>query len=423
MKQKVLLINADELVTCRGHAPKSGQAMNDLGIIKNGGVAIENGLITHVGETSDLLGLIDKARYEVIDCVGRCVMPGFIDAHTHLVFGGYRAEEFSWRLAGASYMEIMEKGGGIVNTVHATQKASREELKQLAFEHLNSMLAQGVTTVEAKSGYGLDLITEIKQLEVASELNRDHPIEVVSTFMGAHAIPPGYKGRADAFIDFMIGDVLPVVAERKLAEFCDVFCEKGVFSIEQSRRLLQAARKYGLKAKVHADEIVPLGGAELAAEVGAVSADHLLHASDGGIDLLAAKEVVAVLLPATAFCLKEPYARGRYMIDRGLAVALATDFNPGSCFTASIPLIFALAVLYMGLSPAEAITALTCNAAAAVCRTDSIGSIEPGKQGDIIILKYPSHLFIPYHVGMNTIERVIKKGQLVWEKNSSCQGA
>lgn len=416
MKNRLLLINISELVTCRGQGPKAGQAMNDLGIITNGALAVENGLITHVGGTAELLAALSLPEYQVIDCLGKCVMPGFIDSHTHLVFGGYRAEEFSWRLGGATYMEIMDKGGGIVNTVRATQNASKDELKRLALERLDSMLALGVTTVEAKSGYGLDLETEMKQLEVSAELNSEHPVEIVSTFMGAHAVPPGYKGRSDEFIEFIISQVLPLVTERKLAEFCDVFCEQGVFSIEQSRRLLTAAKRLGLGIKLHADEIVQLGGAELAAELEAVSADHLLHASDAGIDRLAAEKVVAVLLPATAFSLKEPYARGRYMVDRGVAVALATDLNPGSCFTESIPLVFALAVLYMGLTPAEAITALTINAAAAIRRADRIGSLEPGKQGDIIILKYPSHLFIPYHIGMNTVETVIKKGSIVWQK-------
>lgn len=416
MKNKILLINASELVTCRGQGPKAGQTMNDLGIITNGAIAVENGLITHVGDTAELLAGLSLPEYQVIDCSGKCVMPGFIDSHTHLVFGGYRAEEFSWRLGGATYMEIMDKGGGIVNTVRATQNASKDELKRLALERLDSMLALGVTTVEAKSGYGLDLETEMKQLEVSAGLNSEHPVEVVSTFMGAHAVPPGYKGRSDEFIEFIISQVLPLVAERKLAEFCDVFCEQGVFSIEQSRRLLTAAKRLGLGIKLHADEIVRLGGAELAAELEAVSADHLLHASDLGIDRLAAAKVVAVLLPATAFSLKEPYARGRYMIDKGVAVALATDLNPGSCFTGSIPLVFALAVLYMGLTPAEAITALTINAAAAIRRADRIGSLEPGKQADIIILKYPSHLFIPYHIGMNTVETVMKNGSFVWPK-------
>jgi imidazolonepropionase len=281
---------------------------------------------------------------------------------------------------------------------------------------LDSMLAFGVTTVEAKSGYGLDRATEITQLEVMADLNRLHPLDVVPTFMGAHAVLPEFKGREDAYIDFVLAEVVPEVASRKLAVFCDVFCEKNVFSVAQSRRLLTSAATSGLKAKLHADEIVQLGGAELAAEIGAVSADHLLHVSDDGVRAMAGAGVVATLLPATAFSLREPYARGRFMIDAGCAVALATDFNPGSCFCESIPLIAALAALYMNLTPEEIVTALTINGAAALGRADSIGSLDPGKQGDVIILEHASHRFIPYHIGVSTVEKVIKRGTIVFDK-------
>lgn len=413
MGETLLIKNAAELVTCTGKGPKAGAAMSDLGIIADGAVLVENGIITKVGRTSELAA--DKAS-QVIDAAGKCVMPGFIDSHTHFVFGGYRAEEFSWRLRGDTYMQIMERGGGIANTVRATQSASKEQLKDLAKHRLNAMLAMGITTVEGKSGYGLDLDTELKQLEVMAELKQEQPVDIVTTYMGAHAVPPEYKGRSSEFIDFILEQVLPIVADRKLAAFCDVFCEKGVFSVEDSRRLLLAANKLGLKSKIHADEIVQIGGAELAAELSAVSADHLLQASDEGIAQMAKKQVVATLLPATAFSLKESYARGRDMIDRGVPVALATDFNPGSCFTQSIPLVIALAALYMKMSPAEIITALTINAAAAVDRADTIGSLEPGKQADIIILEHPSHLFLPYNVGMNIVETVIKKGKVVISK-------
>jgi len=250
-------------------------------------------------------------------------------------------------------------------------------------------------------------------------LNHVHPIEVVSTFLGAHAVPKKYKDREDEYIDYMIHMVIPKVTDRKLAEFCDIFCEKSVFSVEQSKRLLLHALNVGLKIKIHADEMVQLGGAELAAELGAVSADHLLHASESGIKVLADAGVVATLLPGTAFSLKEPYARGRYMIDQNCAVALATDFNPGSCFSESIPLIFALATIYMNLSIEEAITALTINGAAAIDRADTIGSIDVGKLGDVIILEYPSYQYIPYHIGVSTVEKVIKNGELVFDKESS----
>lgn len=385
-------------------------------MIPDGAVVVREGVIRAVGRTTEVLAGIDPGAFTIIDAADRTVLPGFVDSHTHFVFGGYRAEEFSWRLRGDSYMEIMQRGGGIVSTVVATRSASTEELVGLGRKRLDSMLSFGVTTVEGKSGYGLDLGTEIKQLEAMVELESLHPVEVVRTFLGAHAVPPEYRGRGDAFIDFLSGEVLPVVAERQLAEFCDVFCEKDVFSLEQSRRLLGRAREAGLRIKVHADEIVPFGGAELAAELGAVSADHLLQASDAGIRRLAEAGVVCTLLPGTAFSLKEPYARSRFMIDSGCAVALASDFNPGSCFSESIPLIIALATLYMGMSPEETITALTLNGAAAVGRADRIGSIEVGKQGDLVIHEFPSYRFIPYHLGVSTVEKVIKKGMLVYDK-------
>ncbi len=420
MNGNMIIRNASELVTCSGFAAKKGQQMADLNIVRDGAVLVREGNIALVGTTERVMAEIaaageDMEGLDIVDATGKAVLPGFVDSHTHLVFGGYRAEEFSWRLRGDSYMEIMQRGGGIRNTVEATREASAEELFHLGVRRLDSMLAFGVTTVEGKSGYGLDRDTEIKQLEVMARLDAAHYVDVVPTFLGAHAVPEAYKGREDDFIDWLIEAVLPEVAERNLAEFCDVFCERNVFSVDQSRRLLRGARLAGLKAKLHADEIVQLGGAELAAEIGAVSADHLLQASDDGIRRMAGEGVVATLLPGTAFSLKAPYARGRFMIDSGCAVALATDFNPGSCFTESIPLVFALASLYMGLTPAEAVTALTINGAAAVDRADRIGSIDPGKQGDLVVLEHPSHLFLPYHIGVSTVEKVIKSGNLVFD--------
>ncbi|MEO4744507.1 imidazolonepropionase, partial [Bacteroides uniformis] len=276
------------------------------------------------------------------------------------------------------------------------------------------MSAMGVTTVEGKSGYGLDKETELLQLRVMRSLNNDEHkrVDVVSTFLGAHAVPAEYNGQTDEYVDYIIREVMPVVVHNNLAEFCDVFCEQGVFSIEQSRRLLLAAKEMGLVLKLHADEIVPLGGAGLAAELSAVSADHLLHASDADIRAMADKGVVATLLPLTAFALKEPYARGREMIDAGCAVALATDLNPGSCFSGSIPLTFALACIYMKMSIEEAITALTLNGAAALNRADSIGSIEVGKKGDFVVLNTDNYHFLPYYVGMNCVNTTIKGGVL-----------
>ena len=420
MRKNLIIKNAAQLVTCSGFKAKQGKEMSNLHVIEDGALVIENGTIRSVGKTNDILrGFNEKetdiCEFNVIDAAGKAVLPGFVDSHTHFVFAGYRAEEFSWRLRGDSYMDILEKGGGILSSVKATRAATKETLIKTGVQRLNSMLSFGVTTVEGKSGYGLDLKTEIKQLEVMKELNRRHPIDVISTFLGAHALPEEYKGRADAFIDDIIDNVLPVVVDNNLAEFCDVFCEKNVFSIDQSRRLLLKAKENGLSIKIHADEIERLGGAELAAEIGAVSADHLLQASDKGIHSIAKAGVVATLLPGTAFCLKEPYAKGRYMIDNNCAVALASDLNPGSCFSESISLIVALATLYMNIDIEEAITALTINGAAALGRADTIGSLDIGKYGDVIILKYPSYQFIPYHVGISTVEKVIKRGELVFD--------
>jgi imidazolonepropionase len=421
MNGNLIIKNAAELVTCSGFKSKKGKEMAALQIISDGAVVIKEGTIAAVGKTKDIVKQyekpgVDLSAFDKIDARDKAVLPGFVDSHTHFVFGGYRADEFSWRLRGDSYMEIMQRGGGIVNTVKATRKASKEELLQSGIKRLDSMLSFGVTTAEGKSGYGLDRETEIKQLEVMAYLDQVHYVDVVPTFLGAHAVPQEYKGKEESFIDFMANEVMVEVAERRLAEFCDIFCEKKVFSVEQSRRLLVRAKDLGLKIKLHADEIVQLGGAELAAELGAVSADHLLQASERGITDLAKASVVATLLPATAFSLREPYAPGRKMIDLNCAVALATDFNPGSCFTESIPLVFALATLYMNISPEEAVTALTLNSAAALNRADKIGSIDAGKNGDLVILEFPSFKYIPYHIGVSSVEKVIKKGNLVFDK-------
>jgi len=416
MKGNLLVKNATQVVTCHGFKAKRGKEMNDLHVIEDGSVVIEKGLIRAVGKTHDILKGFDENGFDVIDAAGKAVLPGFVDSHTHFVFGGYRAEEFSWRLRGDDYMAIMERGGGILSTVHATRQASLDELIQSGRRRLDSMLSFGVTTVEGKSGYGLDRDTEIRQLEAMEALDRDHPLDIARTFLGAHAVLKEYKGREDVFIDFLIQVVMPEVRERNLAEFCDIFCEKNVFSVEQSGRLLRKAREMGFKIKLHADEIVTLGGAELAAELGAVSADHLLQASDKGIRDLAEKGVVAALLPGTAFSLKEPYARGRAMIDQDCAVALATDLNPGSCFTESVPLLFALATLYMGITTEEAVTALTINGAAALDRADSIGSIDVGKKGDLVVIEFPSYKYIPYHIGVSTVEKVVKEGALVFDR-------
>lgn len=410
--EKILIRNASQVVTCSGFEAKKGAAMSDVGVIEDGAVAVSGGLITHVGPTEEVMKQIDASEYLEVDASGRALLPGFVDSHTHFVFGGYREEEFSWRMKGDSYMSIMERGGGIVNTMNATRQASYDDLFGDAYDRLDMMMDMGVTTVEGKSGYGLDLATELIQLRIMKELNDEHPLDVVSTFLGAHAVPPEFAGRTDAYVDYIIEEVLPHIREEHSVTFCDVFCEQGVFSIEQSERLLNAARTHRFKLKLHADEIVSFGGAELAARLKAVSADHLLHISDNGIKRLARSGTIATLLPLTAFSLNEPYAPGRQMIDAGCAVALASDLNPGSCFSCSIPLLFALACIQMKLSPEEALTALTINGAAALGRAKKIGSIDVGKKADMILLKFPSYKFLPYHVGMNLVDTVIKDGVL-----------
>ena len=411
MTENLIVFNA-RLVTPVGFTAKKGKEMGELLVMDNATVEVTDGIITYVGPNRGEERDGYYQRYWHYNARGRCLLPGFVDSHTHLVFGGERAEEFSWRLQGESYMSIMQRGGGIVNTVKATRTTNFIQLRAKAEDFLKRMSLMGVTTVEGKSGYGLNRETELLQLKVLHSLGNDEHrrVDIVPTFLGAHAVPEEYKGRTDEYVDFLIRDVMPTVKEHGLAEFCDVFCEEGVFSIEQSRRLLQAARDMGFSLKLHADEIVSLGGAELAAELGAVSADHLLHASDTGIRAMAEQGVVATLLPLTAFALREPYARGREMIDSGCAVALATDLNPGSCFSGSIPLTFALACIYMHMSIEEAITALTLNGAAALKRADRIGSIEVGKQGDMVVLTNDNYHFLPYYIGMNCVYTTIKRG-------------
>ena len=411
MTMNNLIIHNARILTPLGTSAIKGKDMNSLFEIPNGTVEITNGIITYVGANRPNL----PEGYETMNAEGRVLLPGFIDSHTHLVFGGYRPEEFIWRMKGDSYMSIMERGGGIINTVRATREASIEELIAKAERYIDIMSQMGVTTVEGKSGYGLDMDTELKQLEVMKAIN-DNPqrkVDISTTFLGAHAVPTEYKGREDEYIDFLIVKMLPIVQERGLAEHCDIFCEKGVFTVEQSRRLLQAAKEMGFGVKIHADEIVSFGGAELAGELQALSADHLLHASDAGIQAMTDNDVVATLLPLTAFALREPYARGREMIDRGCAVALATDLNPGSCFSGSIPLTFALACIYMNFSVEEAITAMTLNGAAAIGRAERIGSIEVGKEGDLVMLNAETPAILPYYTGMNAVCHTIKKGKIL----------
>lgn len=387
--------------------------MTQLQEIEDAVIIITDGFITFAGPKKEMPEIHDSKKYETLDAKGNVALPGFVDSHTHLIFGGFRPDEFEWRLKGDSYMSIMERGGGIQSTVNATRSASDDELRNKAQWFLDQMSKMGVTTVEVKSGYGLDLETESRMLDIIQNLNEDskRKQQLVATYLGAHAVPPEYKGRTSDYVDFIIKEVLPKVKDK--AKFCDVFCEKNVFELEDSRRLLQAARESGMELKLHADEIVTLGGGELSAELNAVSADHLLHVSDEGIRKMAEAGVVATLLPLTAFALKEPFAPARKFIDAGCAVALATDLNPGSCFSGSIPLTIALACIYMNMSIEETITALTLNGAAALGMADKIGSLEAGKRGDVILLGSSNYRVLPYYVGMNCVQTTVFNGKVV----------
>ncbi len=411
-----LYIKHATIVTPLGLSAAKGKEMQRLNVIEDGAILIKDGIIRYVGNSNplrQLYSLFGKgATFKEIDAKGNVVLPGFVDSHTHMIFGGFRPDEFRMRLEGASYMSIMENGGGIQSTVNATRKASVAELVENAEWLLDRMISMGVTTVEAKSGYGLDYASEAKMLAAIGRLASKKKIEVVPTFLGAHAVPEEYKGRTSEYVDLIIKEMLPKF--RKAAKFCDIFTEKNVFEIEDSKRLMSAAKALGYKLKFHADEIVPLGGAELAAELDAVSADHLLHISDEGIKALAEKGTVATLLPLTAFALKENYAPARKMIEGGCAVALATDLNPGSCFSGSIPLTIALACIYMNMTIEETITALTLNGAAACGLADKKGSLQPGKDGDIVILNFDNINMLPYYVGMNCVKTTIAKGIILY---------
>jgi imidazolonepropionase len=410
---------ASQLITVRGGTkePKRAQDMSDIGIIEHGSVVVENGLITFVGSDVEAERYVHTLNGHIttIDASGKIVTPGLIDAHTHIVFGGSREKELEMRLNGAKYIDILKAGGGILQTTTSTREATEEQLIQETSKRLNRFLQYGVTTVEAKSGYGLTLEDELKQLRAAKKLNEKHPVDLVSTFMGAHAVPVEYKENPDEFVRLVIEEMIPRVAEENLAEFCDVFCEEGVFTVEQSEQILEAGKVYGLKPKIHADEIVQFGGAELAAKVGAVSADHLLQASDEGIKQMAKSGVIAVLLPGTAFFLMEKPANARKMIEAGVPVALSTDRNPGSSPTESLPFIMNLACLTMKMTPAEVLTACTINAAHAIGRADEVGSIEVGKKGDLVLFDAPNYQTLQYNYAVNLVDTVIKKGQVIVE--------
>jgi imidazolonepropionase len=386
--------------------------MREPGVIADGAVVVDDGRIEWLGRDAELPPLPPGAVQ--LDATGKVVLPGLIDSHTHLIFAGDRAAEFEERLRGASYQEIAARGGGIMSTVRTVRQQSREELKELARPRLERMLRFGVTTVEVKSGYGLSPGDERKCLEAVAELNAEGPVELAPTFLGAHAVPAEYRERREEYVRLVTDEMLPEVVRCGLAECCDVFCETGVFGLEESERILRRARELGLRLKVHADELTPLGGAELAARLGALSADHLLCVSGAGIDALAASGTVATLLPGTAFFLGLPYAPARRLIERGAAVALASDCNPGTCPTENLPLVGAMACTQMGMLPGEVVTALTLNAAAALGRSDRVGSLAVGKQADLAVFAVPDYRQIFYHFGINHVWRVLKRGRVVY---------
>lgn len=396
--------------------------MDDVGMIQDGAVAIFEGRVLAVGKTADVRAQIKTDKQtEVIDAQDKVVLPGFVDCHTHPVFAATREEEFDMRVRGKTYQEIAATGGGIKSSVRTLRSKSKQELIDFAMPYLDRLLSYGTTTIEAKSGYGLSLEDEIKMLEVIQELNNRHPIDLIPTFLGAHEVPPEYKDKKSEYVDLIINEIIPEVAKRKLAVFCDIFCEKGVFDIEESRKILTAAKEQGFKLKLHADQLSALGGSKLAAELGAISADHLEFIDDQGIEMMKQAGVIGVLLPGASFGLgMKEYPPARKMIDRGLPVALATDFNPGSSFTESMPMIMSLSCLMMRMTPAETVTASTMNSASAVDRAADVGSIEVGKKADLVIWNVQDYREIPYHYGVNLVDQVIKEGQVMRIPSPSC---
>jgi len=416
LRADLLIVNAGQLLTLAGpnEWPRTGDALAQLGLIPHGAVAAAEGVIVAAGPAAQVLDEVSLDPGGTrLDAGGRVVLPGFVDPHTHLVHAGSRADEFVLRLRGASYQQIAQQGGGIAATVRATRAASEEQLVALGLRRLDRMLAHGTTTVEAKSGYGLALEEELKVLRAIHRLTAAHEVDVVPTFLGAHAVPPEHREDPDAYVQAVVEEMIPAVVEEDLAEFCDVFCEAGAFTPEQSRRVLLAGAEAGLELKIHADELSDLGGARLAAEVGAVSADHLVHAADDGLSAMAATGTMAVLLPGTALFLGLPYARARRMIELGVAVALATDFNPGTSPTYSMPMVIALACIGMRMDPAEAIAAATINAAHAIRAAEEVGSLEPGKAADAVILDLADYRELPMAFGTNPVHAVVKRGRVV----------
>lgn len=409
----MIIKNISCLVTCAGGYPKTKDKLKDAGIIENGYIVIEDNLIVDVGSGDGYKKYL-KDGSDLIDAEGKTVTPGLIDSHTHVVYAGSREFELPLKLQKMKYIDILNAGGGILSSVNKTREASRDMLEAETKKRLDLMLAHGTTTVESKSGYALDFDNEIKMLEVNKNLNKTHPIDIVSTYLGAHAIPKEYKGNREEYINLMINEVMPYIKKHDLADFVDCFCEEGVFTVEEARKILKAGQALGLKAKLHADEIESIGGAELAGEIKAVSAEHLVAASDEGIKAMAENNVIAVLLPTTSFYLMlNTFARARKMIEEGVPVALSTDCNPGTSPTESLQSTMTFACFGLRMMPEEIINAMTINAACAVSREKEIGSIEIGKKADLAIFNAKNLNYLFYHFGVNAVDKVVKNGSIV----------
>ncbi len=412
----LLIVGASELCTIAGPAgPRVGAAFGELGIVRDGGVAIRGGRVVAVGPAPEIRKSYEAP--ETIDAAGRLVTPGFVESHTHPVFVGTRQREFAMRIAGADYVEISKAGGGILSSVDQVRRTPLETLVGLLERRCDDFLLGGTTTAEAKSGYGLSTESEVRSLEAIRAVASRHPLELVPTFLGAHEYPREFRASPQAKADYvrlLCDEMIPAVAAKGLAEFCDVFCESHVFDVESSARILETGRRHGLRTKIHADELTPCGGAELAARLGATSADHLLKATDAGLAAMAGAGVVAVLLPGTSFHLgKKEHARAAKMMELGVPIAVATDFNPGTSMTQSMPMILTLACVNLRLSPAQALVAATVNAAHAIGRGDRAGTIEAGRPADLLVFDAPDHEYLPYHFGANRVRHVVKGGRLV----------
>ena len=400
---KTIVHDAAEVVTYADH--------ERIDVVEDAAVVVEDGTVTAVGPADEVAREHPTENAdETVDAAGQAVVPGLVDPHTHAVFAGDRSDEFEAKLRGKRYQDILAEGGGILRTVRATRAADVETLTENLLGHLDTMLAHGSTTVEVKSGYGLETETELRMLQAVAAADEDHPVDVVPTFLGAHAVPEGSD--ADEYVDSVVDEQLPAVVDQGIAEFCDVFCEVGVFDVEQSRRVLEAGAERGLIPKVHAEELSHLGGTQLAADVGAASADHLLHSTTEDVQALVDADVSPVLLPGTAFGLGAEYADAETFLDAGAPVAIATDFNP-NCYSQSMPFAMSLSCVEMGMTPAQALGAGTRNAALAVDRDDGTGTIEAGAPGDIVVLDAPSYVYLAYQFGVNPVDLVLKDGRVV----------